>query len=104
ARRRGHARCMRRHECACGDCWALRSRSVAMPSGFGTFGPSGAIPAYIYCQPPTGPAPRPAHLAGLNAAAVADVDFAMDDLVRIGWQAGGPNFGTRGSKHLHTDA
>jgi hypothetical protein len=51
----------RRPECVCDDCWALRSRSVAMPSALGAFGPSGAIPAYIYCQPPTGPAPRPAH-------------------------------------------
>jgi hypothetical protein len=132
----------RRPECVCDDCWALRSRSVAMPSGFGAFGPSGAIPAYIYCQPPTGAAPRPAHfelqfkllgpdlaastcpgtgpirccaagpvdpdwrsltrpiearssmtrcsgqlqrpMAGRNAAALADLDFAKDDLVGIG--------------------
>ena len=30
--------------CVCGDCWALRSRSVAMLSGFGLFVPSAAIP------------------------------------------------------------
>jgi hypothetical protein len=33
-------------------------------------------------------------MAGRNAAALADLDFAKDDLVRIGWQADGPNFGT----------
>src|SRR5258708_24400215 len=33
-------------------------------------------------------------LAGRNSAALADVDFATHDLIRIGWQADGPNFGT----------
>jgi hypothetical protein len=33
-------------------------------------------------------------MAGRNAAALANLDFAKDDLVRIGWQADGPNFGT----------
>ena len=37
-------------------------------------------------------------MAGRNAAALADLDFAKDDLVRIGWQADGPNFV---SAHLH---
>ena len=48
-------------ECVFGDYWALRSDSLLRVSAPGAFGPSGAIPAYIYCQPPTGPAPRPAH-------------------------------------------
>jgi hypothetical protein len=49
----------RRPKLVCGDWWDLRSRSAEMPSGFGTVGPSGTNPAYIYCQNPCDAAPRP---------------------------------------------